>query len=219
MALPTPDRRTALQSAALAGVAFSAPDAVRAAAAATDTWKAVDLPIATESPILFDIEFDPANPKNGFIVGNKGTFLQTTDGGNTWQAKSFANLDPEEEINYRFTKMSFLDGEVSAIMDTPCFPQASRPTVLSCRVVFPFMVQSILCEWATPMPGPASTLLRLEIPKCNVTAPVTPMARSDCRVGSSASLPFCCTLATPAPHGSVYLSRPNFLATLTTLSR
>jgi len=111
MALPTPDRRTALQSAALAGVAFSAPDAVRAAAAATDTWKAVDLPIATESPILFDIEFDPANPKNGFIVGNKGTFLQTTDGGNTWQAKSFANLDPEEEINYRFTKMSFLDGE------------------------------------------------------------------------------------------------------------
>jgi len=106
----TPSRRTALQSLALASaVAVSAPVGAQAAAGAS--WKPVDLPIATESPILFDIEFDPANPKNGFIVGNKGTFLQTTDGGKSWQAKSFANLDPEEEINYRFTKMSFLDGE------------------------------------------------------------------------------------------------------------
>jgi hypothetical protein len=110
-AMPTPDRRTALQSAALAGAAFAAPG-VAVAASSLPSWHAVDLPIATESPILFDIEFDPANPKNGFIVGNKGTFLQTTDEGKTWQAKSFANLDPEEEINYRFTKMSFLDGEV-----------------------------------------------------------------------------------------------------------
>ena len=74
-------------------------------------WKQVDLPIATESPILFDIEFDPQNPKNGWIVGNKGTFLQTTDGGATWVARSFSNLDPDEEINYRFTKLSFLNGE------------------------------------------------------------------------------------------------------------
>jgi len=44
-------------------------------------------------------------------VGNRGTFLQTTDGGKTWTAKSFANLDPDEEINYRFTKLSFLNGE------------------------------------------------------------------------------------------------------------
>jgi len=44
-------------------------------------------------------------------VGNRGTFLQTTDGGKSWAAKSFANLDPEEEINYRFTKVSFKDGE------------------------------------------------------------------------------------------------------------
>lgn len=110
-AMPMPDRRAALQSAALAGAAYAAPGAAVAASGAP-SWHSVDLPIATESPILFDIEFDPANPKNGFIVGNKGTFLQTTDQGKTWQAKSFANLDPEEEINYRFTKMSFLDGEV-----------------------------------------------------------------------------------------------------------
>ena len=47
----------------------------------------------------------------GWIVGNRGTFLQTADAGKTWNAKSFANLDPDEEINYRFTKVSFKDGE------------------------------------------------------------------------------------------------------------
>ena len=74
-------------------------------------WQTVDLPIATESPILFDIDFDPQNPSNGWICGNKGTFLQTKDGGKSWAAKSFANLDPDEEINYRFTKMSWINGE------------------------------------------------------------------------------------------------------------
>jgi len=107
-------RRVMLQqTCATAGaVALSSagPEAAQAAAK-KPVWSKVELPLATESPILFDIEFDPANPKNGFLVGNKGTFLQTFDEGKSWQAKSFANLDPEEEINYRFTKMSFLDGE------------------------------------------------------------------------------------------------------------
>jgi photosystem II stability/assembly factor-like uncharacterized protein len=76
------------------------------------TWDVVDLPIVSESPpILFDIEFDDKDPKRGWVVGNKGTFLETRDGGKTWAAKSFANLDPDEEINYRFTKLSFKDGE------------------------------------------------------------------------------------------------------------
>jgi len=74
-------------------------------------WQQVDLPIVTEAPILFDIEFDPESPKNGWIVGNRGTFLQTMDAGKTWTPKSFANLDPDEEINYRFTKVSFKNGE------------------------------------------------------------------------------------------------------------
>lgn len=74
-------------------------------------WTQVNLPLATESPILFDIEFDSKNPQNGFIVGNRGTFFETKDAGKSWAAKSFANLDAEDEINYRFTKMSFKDGE------------------------------------------------------------------------------------------------------------
>jgi len=110
-----PDRRAILQQGSAAGLAASlttlaAPEAAMAAKN-LGMWKQVDLPIVTEAPILFDIEFDPANPKNGWIVGNRGTFLQTTDGGDTWTPKSFANLDPDEEINYRFTKVAFKGGE------------------------------------------------------------------------------------------------------------
>lgn len=107
-------RRDLLQQTAVtaAGAAAAGVLPLEAMAApAFPKWKQVDLPIATESPILFDIDFDTGNPKNGFIVGNKGTFLETKDGGASWAAKSFANLDPDEEINYRFTKMSFLNGE------------------------------------------------------------------------------------------------------------
>merc|ERR1740138_1300759 len=82
------------------------------AAAADEGWEVVNLPILSETaPILFDIEFDTKDPKLGWIVGNRGTFLQTNDAGKSWNAKSFANLDPDEEINYRFTKVSFQDGE------------------------------------------------------------------------------------------------------------
>merc|ERR1719380_490092 len=103
-----------MQSASAAAAAAAASGSFlpqAASAKSAGSWQVVDLPIATEAPILFDIDFDPQNPENGWICGNKGTFLQTKDGGKTWTAKSFANLDPEEEINYRFTKMSFLDGE------------------------------------------------------------------------------------------------------------
>uniref|UniRef100_A0A7S3FG57 Photosynthesis system II assembly factor Ycf48/Hcf136-like domain-containing protein n=1 Tax=Haptolina ericina TaxID=156174 RepID=A0A7S3FG57_9EUKA len=109
-----PERRAILQQGSAAGLAASLSTLTPGAAlAAKDlgVWKQVDLPIVTEAPILFDIEFDPANPKNGWIVGNRGTFLQTTNGGVTWTPKSFANLDPDEEINYRFTKVAFKEGE------------------------------------------------------------------------------------------------------------
>ena len=110
-------RRDLMQQGAAAGVAAAAATTLPQAASAgffdapPITWQPVELPIATDAPILFDIDFDPANPQNGWIVGNKGTFLLTKDGGKSWQAKSFANLDPDEEINYRFTKMSWINGE------------------------------------------------------------------------------------------------------------
>ena len=33
---------------------------------------------------FYDIDFDPAKPDHGYIVGAKGTFLETNDGGKTW---------------------------------------------------------------------------------------------------------------------------------------
>ena len=99
-------RRALCSSAALASAAPLLP-----ADAAQKDWTVVNLPILSETaPILFDIEFDSKDRNLGWIVGNRGTFLQTGDAGKSWTAKSFANLDPDEEINYRFTKVSFMDG-------------------------------------------------------------------------------------------------------------
>lgn len=36
---------------------------------------------------FYDIDFDPAKPDHGYIVGAKGTFLETNDGGETWNAR------------------------------------------------------------------------------------------------------------------------------------
>jgi len=106
-------RRALLQSGVAASALSMAPLAVNAAD--QKQWEVVNLPFIeddrSDQPILFDIEFDSVDPKLGWIVGNRGTFLQTEDGGRKWVAKSFANLDPDEEINYRFTKVSFKDGE------------------------------------------------------------------------------------------------------------
>jgi photosystem II stability/assembly factor-like uncharacterized protein len=48
---------------------------------------------------------------HGYLVGSRGSFAETTDGGKTWEARSFSNLDAEEEVTYRFTVSSFSDGE------------------------------------------------------------------------------------------------------------
>jgi photosystem II stability/assembly factor-like uncharacterized protein len=33
---------------------------------------------------FYDIAFDTKDPEHGWIVGSKGTFLETTDGGSNW---------------------------------------------------------------------------------------------------------------------------------------
>jgi len=49
--------------------------------------------------------------EHGYLVGARGSFAETNDGGKTWEARSFQNLDAEEEVNYRFTEVSFQGGE------------------------------------------------------------------------------------------------------------
>eukprot|EP00952_Eustigmatos_sp_NYUAD-ZCMA_P010865 44346-Eustigmatos_ZCMA.PRE.1 len=35
---------------------------------------------------FYDIAFDTKEPNHGWIVGSRGTFLETKDGGETWEA-------------------------------------------------------------------------------------------------------------------------------------
>merc|ERR1711968_246585 len=68
----------------------------------------VDLP-AKET--LFDITFDAKRPEHGWLIGAKGTFFETFDGGNNWIARKFTNLDEDEEITYRFEVADLNDDE------------------------------------------------------------------------------------------------------------
>lgn len=90
-------------AAALAGFQ-TAPQAAQAAS--TKMWTPVDLPF---TDTLYDIDFD--SETHGYLVGARGAFAETNDGGKTWEARSFSNLDPEEEVTYRFQVLSFKNGE------------------------------------------------------------------------------------------------------------
>jgi hypothetical protein len=103
-------------AAALAPAVLS--NAAPAQALDVKRWSQVPLPVSTT---LFDIAFD--TPDHGYLVGAKGTFLETLDGGRSWKPRVFANLDEEEEVGYRFEKVSFKGGEGWVV---------GKPSVLLC---------------------------------------------------------------------------------------
>jgi photosystem II stability/assembly factor-like uncharacterized protein len=110
------DRRTfvtkSISSATIASAAAvitgATPGSIPSAAAATNApqWTKVDLPF---DDTLYDIDFE--SETHGYLVGARGAFAETNDGGKTWEARSFSNLDPEEEVTYRFQVVSFKGGE------------------------------------------------------------------------------------------------------------
>eukprot|EP00293_Proteomonas_sulcata_P017881 CAMPEP_0184302222 /NCGR_PEP_ID=MMETSP1049-20130417/12260_1 /TAXON_ID=77928 /ORGANISM="Proteomonas sulcata, Strain CCMP704" /LENGTH=333 /DNA_ID=CAMNT_0026613461 /DNA_START=1851 /DNA_END=2849 /DNA_ORIENTATION=+ len=69
-----------------------------------NNWKQITLPVDT---VLFDLDFVKNSPEHGWLVGSKGTFLESVDGGENWIPRTFANLDPDEELTYRFENISF----------------------------------------------------------------------------------------------------------------
>lgn len=71
-------------------------------------WNKVEVPLRET---LFDISFDKDKPDHGWIVGAKGTFLETFDGGANWSPRTFNSLDEDEEINYRFEVTSLNENE------------------------------------------------------------------------------------------------------------
>ena len=71
-------------------------------------WEKVDLPV---KETLFDVTFDVKKPEHGWLIGAKGTFFESFDGGNSWSTRSFTNLDEDEEITYRFEVADLNDDE------------------------------------------------------------------------------------------------------------
>ena len=74
----------------------------------TKVWEKVDLPL---KETLFDITFDAKKPDHGWLIGAKGTFFESFDRGNSWNIRSFTNLDEDEDITYRFEVADLNDNE------------------------------------------------------------------------------------------------------------
>lgn len=106
------DRRAFVSKSVTAGAAASlatmgsAVNPAPAEAAASKLWSKVAVPF---EDTVYDIDFD--SPTHGYLVGARGSFAETNDGGKTWEPRSFSNLDAEEEITYRFQVVSFKGGE------------------------------------------------------------------------------------------------------------
>mmetsp|Transcript_5425 Transcript_5425/g.9570 ORF Transcript_5425/g.9570 Transcript_5425/m.9570 type:complete len:451 (-) Transcript_5425:1121-2473(-) len=109
-------RRQLLDSAALGALAAAieaSVDPINGATAATtavESWTKVDLP-GTDQITVFDMAFVPGNTQKGWLVGTRGTVMETSNGGRTWEPRAFQNLDAEDEINYRFQNISFYEQE------------------------------------------------------------------------------------------------------------
>jgi len=71
-------------------------------------WEKIEIPVDT---VLFDLDFVKDSPMHGWLVGSKGTFLETIDGGKKWIPRTFANLDQDEELTYRFENISFFGND------------------------------------------------------------------------------------------------------------
>jgi len=106
---PVEESRRGFVQTSVAGLTAATLMPEAALAAKSTAWRQVDLGI---SETLYDISFDPAEKTHGYVVGAKGTFLETKNGGKSWTPRSFSNLDADEEINYRFEKVSCLNDEV-----------------------------------------------------------------------------------------------------------
>ncbi|KAJ8609761.1 hypothetical protein CTAYLR_010731 [Chrysophaeum taylorii] len=98
--------RRRLTEAGVAAIVVGVGKSKAAGALDIKSWEQVEVPASTT---LFDIAFE--SPSHGYLVGSKGTFLETIDGGKSWKPRTFANLEEDEEVGYRFEKVSFKGDE------------------------------------------------------------------------------------------------------------
>ena len=99
---------TAILAGAAAITSSVLSPSIAKAATNKKTWEKVELPV---KDTLFDISFDSSKPEHGWLVGSKGTFLETFDGGETWLPRTFSSLDEDEDITYRFEVATLSENE------------------------------------------------------------------------------------------------------------
>eukprot|EP00737_Agarophyton_chilense_P000399 gb/GEZJ01000449.1/.p1 GENE.gb/GEZJ01000449.1/~~gb/GEZJ01000449.1/.p1 ORF type:complete len:413 (-),score=50.96 gb/GEZJ01000449.1/:795-2033(-) len=97
-------RRSFLSAAALAAIQIPVIPSKAERVLSPPAWTQVEL---DSSQTIYDIDFSPVDPEHGFLVGSRGTVAETFDRGVTWQPRTFARLDADEELNYRFEVVTF----------------------------------------------------------------------------------------------------------------
>lgn len=96
--------------AALLAVVFLCLACSKVTAISQNPWQVVSTPTDAN---LMDIAFT-SNPMHGWLVGSRATLLETTDGGETWQARELDLGDKK----YRLNSVSF-SGEEGWIVGEP----------------------------------------------------------------------------------------------------
>eukprot|EP00929_Paragymnodinium_shiwhaense_P007959 TRINITY_DN111886_c0_g1_i1.p1 TRINITY_DN111886_c0_g1~~TRINITY_DN111886_c0_g1_i1.p1 ORF type:complete len:545 (-),score=196.14 TRINITY_DN111886_c0_g1_i1:123-1757(-) len=123
--LPVFNRRQAAQSAGLA--AFGAAVGISNGGSPTPAAEAREKEVATMQWVqydlntretLYDIDFDPKDEQHGFVVGAKGLFYESKDGGKRWVSRSFKNLS-REGISYRFQTVAVYGNDVWVVGKPP----------------------------------------------------------------------------------------------------
>jgi len=102
-------------------------------------WSKINLPI---KETLFDITFDSLKPEHGWLIGAKGTFLETFDGGDTWNTRSFTSLDEDEEINYRF-EVTSLNSNEGWIIGKPAIMLHTKGSIYYCFIINSYLFINI----------------------------------------------------------------------------
>lgn len=105
------------------GAATLASQMKPASAESDPTWVQYDL---NTGETLYDIDFDPQDPNHGFVVGARGLFYETKDGGKRWVSRSFSNLSKGEDIRYRFQTVSVNGNDVWIVGKPPLLLKSSN---------------------------------------------------------------------------------------------
>ena len=136
--------------------------------------------VASQDPVLYDVQFLDA--QNGWVVGEFGRIVQTTDGGQTWTER----------------QQSLISGDIFDALDLPTFfgvhfinPQEGIAAGLDGKIA------------RTHDGGASWAFEKLQLDYPIIDPLFTPIRFAEGAAGPSAPPEKCCTSAARMPNGSV----------------